>query len=121
MDSDGDRMDSSVLPSSCCTEVVWDQAHHVFSIQSSSLLGPFTRFVGASFFYPRSISFARAPKIKVAAGEIPRGAHGLRMALAQKMFVGDQLCFEVFHTCLSQRSLLERRWLCVDGWADGAG
>ena len=50
MDSDGDRMDSSVLPSSCCTEVVWDQAHHVFSIQSSSLLGPFTRFVGASFF-----------------------------------------------------------------------
>ena len=43
MDSDGDRMD-------CCTEVVWDQAHHVFSIQSSSLLGPFTRFVGASFF-----------------------------------------------------------------------
>ena len=49
MDSDGDRMDSSVLPSSCCTEVVWDQAHHVFSIQSSSLLGPFTRFVGASF------------------------------------------------------------------------
>ena len=109
MDSDGDRMDSSVLPSSCCTEVVWDQAHHVFSIQSSSLLGPFTRFV-------------RAPKIKVAAGEIPRGAHGLRMALAQKMFVGDQLCFEVFHTCLSQRSLLERRWLpYVDGWADGAG
>ena len=59
MDSDGDRMDSSVLPSSCCTEVVWDQAHHVFSIQSSSLLGPFTRF--------------------------------------------------------------ERRWLYVDGWADGAG
>ena len=34
MDSDGDRMDSSVLPSSCCREVVWDQAHHVFSIQS---------------------------------------------------------------------------------------
>ena len=121
MDSDGDRMDSSVLPSSCCTEVVWDQAHHVFSIQSSSLLGPFTRFVGASFVYPRSISFARAPKIKVAAGEIPRGAHGLRMALAQKRFVGDQLCFEVFHTCLSQRSLPERRWLYVDGWADGAG
>ena len=93
--------------------------YSVFSLVHSWNLSQ--RFVEASFFYPRSISFARAPKIKMAAGEIPRGAHGLRMALAQKMFVGDQLCFEVFHTCLSQRSLLERRWLCVDGWADGAG
>ena len=121
MDSDGDRMDSSVLPSSCCTEVVWDQAHHVFSIQSSSLLGPFTRFVGASFFILGAFPLHEPQKSKWQPAKFLEARMGCAWHWRKKLFVGDQLCFEVFHTCLSQRSLLERRWLCVDGWADGAG
>ena len=121
MDSDGDRMDSSVLPSSCCREVVWDQAHHVFSIQSSSLLGPFTRFVGASFFILGAFPLHEPQKSKWQPAKFLEARMGCAWHWRKKLFVGDQLCFEVFHTCLSQRSLPERRWLYVDGWADGAG